>query len=102
MSNSPIHNWIKRLKGTADHCEKCGRTENPLKKGRYFEWSNKDHKYRRDLNDWWQLCIKCHRVYDQTLISPERLKKRLESYKRRIKELKVKERHVKKILKKYE
>ena len=53
-----IHNWLKRKYGLAKDgkCELCG------KKGK--DWSNKDHKYSRNLKDWWILCRLCHKKYD--------------------------------------
>lgn len=55
-----LHAWVWRWKGKADHCEQCGSTEN----SRYF-WANKSREYKRDLDDWIQLCGKCHFKYDE-------------------------------------
>ena len=56
-----LHKWVYRKLGRANYCERCGLTKVPKGLKRYFEWSNKSRKYKRDLKDWEQLCIKCHR-----------------------------------------
>lgn len=53
------HRWIKNKSGgNANKCENCGITEG------YFEWSNKDHTYKKDVNNWQMLCKPCHALYD--------------------------------------
>ncbi len=55
-----IHHWIKRQKGKAIKCQNkyCdGR-------GKVFHWANIDHKYKRRLDDWVELCSFCHKVFD--------------------------------------
>lgn len=54
-----IHKWIVRHRGIPNHCEICGTA----KKVKYH-WANKDHKYRRVLEDYISLCVSCHRKYD--------------------------------------
>lgn len=56
---SSIHKWIRRWKGSAEHCDVCGI------KGKRYEWSNVDHKYRRVLDDYIPMCASCHRNYDK-------------------------------------
>lgn len=53
-----IHMWVVRIKGKAKEykCEHCGKQA--------FDWSNKDHKYRRVLEDYQALCRSCHEQYD--------------------------------------
>lgn len=53
-----LHKWIGRKLGKPSLCEHCHTTE-----GR-FEWANKSQEYKRDLDDWLRLCVKCHRNYD--------------------------------------
>jgi hypothetical protein len=55
-----IHDWVRRLKGKADHCEACGTT-----KAKKYEYANIDHKYRRVLDDYIPMCASCHRQYDK-------------------------------------
>jgi len=38
-------------------------------KDKKLELSNKDHKYREDIDDWQYLCHKCHYIYDKTTIN---------------------------------
>lgn len=56
-----VHNWVREQLGTPKVCEIC-HTEDENKK---YNWSNKDHKYAKDLKDWQRVCIKCHRKYDE-------------------------------------
>jgi hypothetical protein len=58
------HMWIASKLGKPCTCEFCGRTN---LKGRQIHWANKDHTYKRDLEDWIRLCVKCHSNYDKTL-----------------------------------
>ena len=66
----PLHLWVSRELGEPRKCEHCKTTE-AVK----FEWANKDHKYKRNLNDWIRLCTSCHRKYDleKNLVRPENL-----------------------------
>ena len=52
-----IHGWINKNFKMPKICEKC-------KKDRKLEWTNKDHKYKRNKKDWQALCRSCHRKYD--------------------------------------
>jgi len=54
-----LHEWVRSNYKTADHCE-----YDPSHQGR-FEWANISGSYLRDINDWVQLCAKCHRQYDR-------------------------------------
>jgi hypothetical protein len=58
-SYGALHMWLKTWRGSPKNCEICKRTD--CKK---YEWANKDHKYRRNLDDWIRLCTSCHRNYD--------------------------------------
>ena len=53
-----MHHWVVRKKGKANEykCEHCG------KQARH--WSNKDHTYKRILEDYQPLCASCHKKYD--------------------------------------
>ena len=53
-----MHTWVERRKGKAKE-HKCEMCENQAE-----DWSNKDHKYKRVLDDYQSLCKKCHRKYD--------------------------------------
>ena len=59
-----LHNWVARYLGKANHCEKCGLNKLPPNKKIYFHWSNISKKYKRELTDWKQLCVKCHKAFD--------------------------------------
>ena len=52
-----IHKWVRNHKPTPLLCEKCGLA-------RKLELSNRDHEYRRNLDDYEWLCDKCHYDYD--------------------------------------
>ncbi|MBQ2349666.1 MAG: hypothetical protein II393_00075 [Cytophagales bacterium] len=53
------HSWIIKHYGKANHCEKCHK-ENCSR----YEWANISGKYKRDVNDYMQLCPSCHRKMD--------------------------------------
>lgn len=50
-----MHKWVKRNFGKANKCERCN-IENYKK----YHWHNKTQTSKRDINDWEQLCSKCH------------------------------------------
>lgn len=58
-SYSTIHKWVYKQCGKASKCEICNVVGAPA-----YHWSNKSGGYKQDLNDWWQLCSKCHNAYD--------------------------------------
>ena len=60
-----LHDWIYKIGGKADHCDNCGNTEKPKGKKRWFEWSCKNNIYTRNIEDWLQLCVRCHREHDE-------------------------------------
>jgi len=68
-----LHHWIDKWKGSANHCELCGDAS----KHRYH-WSNVDHKYKRVLEDYIQLCPKCHYKYDRDVLGCQRGRKKKE------------------------
>lgn len=53
-----LHHWVRRNLGKAIWCSHCMSTVN-------VQWANISHQYKRDLNDWMQLCFKCHAKYDK-------------------------------------
>ena len=55
-----VHMWVAYHYGKANHCE-----NNPSHKSKRFEWANLSGEYKREISDWKQLCIKCHRKLDQ-------------------------------------
>ena len=57
-----IHYWIKKMLGKAIRCE----GENCSGVSRKYEWANISRKYKRELNDWKQLCKSCHVNFDMT------------------------------------
>ena len=59
IQKDSLHGWIARMWGSPKKCDICGTTESPK-----FEWSNKNHTYKRNREDWQRLCKKCHIHYD--------------------------------------
>lgn len=60
-----LHKWIYQQKGAPMLCEICGDIS--LRK---YEWANKDHKYKRRIEDYIRMCTPCHRHYDYTNLKP--------------------------------
>jgi hypothetical protein len=56
---SAIHKWVTAHFGKPQICFHCGT------KGKRMHWSNIDHKYTRERNDWIELCAKCHAWFDK-------------------------------------
>ena len=52
-----LHQWLSRTIGKATKCGICNSENN-------VEWSNISKKYTRNIEDWRQLCKKCHYRYD--------------------------------------
>ena len=56
-TKKPKHKWVeKRLGKAKDYICSCGK--------RASHWSNIDHKYKRNLNDYRTLCVSCHMKWD--------------------------------------
>lgn len=56
-----IHSWVRRKLGRPDKCKHCGKSG---LSGKQIHWANKNHLYKRNLDDWLRLCRKCHWKYD--------------------------------------
>lgn len=56
-----LHKWVIKNLGKANKCKKCGKEKTTPKS---IQWANIDHKYRRVLSDYIQLCASCHKNYD--------------------------------------
>jgi len=52
-----LHDWVRRWKGKASICVVCGSKKN-------VHWANKSHDYKRELDDFVELCAPCHKIYD--------------------------------------
>lgn len=63
-----IHQWLAKHFGKPDHCDLCGRNKKRGEK-RKFEWARRAPGLDRNLQNWWQLCVKCHRRYDNNPIA---------------------------------
>ena len=64
-----LHDWIYKKLGSPMICEDCKKV---CKNNYQIHWANKSGKYKRDLEDWIRLCVKCHYKRDQSLIFRER------------------------------
>jgi len=58
-SVNAAHKWIESILGKPKKCDECGTTAI-----RRYQWSNKNHTYKRNLKDWRRLCISCHKKHD--------------------------------------
>jgi hypothetical protein len=59
-----IHQWLKRHYGKASKCENKGCINTAATK---FEWAlKKGMNHERNINNYLQMCISCHRAYDMT------------------------------------
>ena len=53
-----LHYWVRKNLGKAFWCTWCFSMVK-------IEWANISHQYKRNLEDWFQLCQKCHFKYDK-------------------------------------
>ena len=60
-----LHSWVIRKLGKASKCTFCNQYKTTPKS---IHWANRSQEYKRDLNDWIQLCAKCHKAYDKDKI----------------------------------
>lgn len=56
-----LHSWVARQFGKPTKCEHCGR----VGYGRQIHWASRNHEYKREISDWFQLCSSCHGKYDR-------------------------------------
>lgn len=56
-----LHSWVERKLGKANVCTKCGKEKTTPKS---IQWANISRNYLRELSDWIQLCVPCHKRYD--------------------------------------
>lgn len=57
---SGLHVWLNKKYGKACVCENesCEGVSNN------YQWANKTNQYRREISDWLQLCVSCHKKFD--------------------------------------
>jgi len=53
------HIWVKNNFGSPKKCEFCGTDED-----RMYHWANISQKYTRNRQDWFRLCVPCHKHFD--------------------------------------
>lgn len=56
-----IHNWMRRHHDKTGICEACQGDEGVT------YWSNISGEYLRDRDDFWELCVPCHKLFDYIL-----------------------------------
>lgn len=67
-----LHSWIQRNYGKAKKCENREKQFLPFacnRKSINFDWANKSLEYRRNMNDWVELCHSCHLKADKNKIT---------------------------------
>lgn len=55
-----LNTWISRTFGKATKCEFCFSLN-------HVQWANKTKHYKRQREDWQQLCASCHKKYDNNI-----------------------------------
>jgi hypothetical protein len=58
-----IHDWVRRHKAKTGKCSHCNG-DFGTNSGHATHWANIDHTYRRNLDDYIELCPPCHKTYD--------------------------------------
>jgi len=59
----PNPGWFKKGEVSDGNHHNISRMPEGYKN--YFQWANISSLYKRDLSDWKQLCIVCHRAFDK-------------------------------------
>jgi hypothetical protein len=63
-----LHSWVEREKGKARVCRNREKQFLPYPcscKCKIYHWANVSRVYKRDLNDWVELCTSCHLTADR-------------------------------------
>ena len=63
VSYTNLHRWIERHKPKTGTCSDCGEQ-------RRTQWSNVDHRYRRERDAYVERCASCHKLYDRAHFTP--------------------------------
>lgn len=58
-----LHLWVYKNLGKPTLCNNC--IKNTIINTTNIQWANKSHEYKKELDDWIQLCPKCHFKYDK-------------------------------------
>ena len=65
-----MHQWIYSIKGYPKKCIDCGEIGKKVQRAIYkrwnIHWSNIDHKYSRNPDDYIGRCPRCHKKYDMS------------------------------------
>jgi len=61
---SALHKWVYKVLGKAIRCSNCRKNS--------AEWANVSGEYKRNKNDWEQLCRKCHMEKDGRSVNASR------------------------------
>lgn len=57
VSYAGIHMWVQKYRPRAGTCQECGAE-------RTTHHANLSGEYRRDLDDYREMCVPCHKSYD--------------------------------------
>uniref|UniRef100_A0A6H1ZQ02 Uncharacterized protein n=1 Tax=viral metagenome TaxID=1070528 RepID=A0A6H1ZQ02_9ZZZZ len=57
-----LHYWVERKLGKPTKCEQCGKD---VLTSKQIHWANKSGEYKKDVNDWVRLCVRCHFYKDR-------------------------------------
>lgn len=64
VSYTTLHEWVRRHKTKTGSCTECG-ADVGTDRSHGTEWANVSGRYLRDLDDFIELCIPCHRRRDR-------------------------------------
>lgn len=68
---STLHAWVRRHKEKSGVCSECGAAVGTARFSG-TEWANVSGRYLRDLDDYVELCISCHRRQDRRAPAAQR------------------------------
>ena len=81
-----IHKWLRLHHGKASKCENENCPQRPTKR---YEWALlKGKDYKRDRNNFIQLCTSCHKKYDYTQETKNKISEASRRYQKKHSNLK--------------
>lgn len=68
VSYGALHHWLRTHFPKTGVCELCGHRPK-RKKIAPTHYANISGEYRRDRNDYLELCVRCHRTFDREKVA---------------------------------
>ncbi len=80
-SYGAAHIWLRRHHVKTGNCEVCSEK-------RHTQWANISGNYKRNRDDYWELCVPCHKLFDYSRLIEQADPKIMGVIKMKLKQLK--------------